>query len=130
RAYTVSIWATVVAAAIGIVVSLGLSLVTLRSITGPLAQTILYSKAIAQGDLRQRLRVQRRDEIGELARAMDSMADGLQSQQASICQTAQTLASAAAELNAVSQQMAANAEETATQANTSSAAAEQVSRNV
>ena len=47
-----------------------------------------------------------------------------------IAQTAQALASSAAELTAVSQQMAANAEETATQANVASAAAEQVSKNV
>ncbi len=50
--------------------------------------------------------------------------------EASLDQTAQTLASAARELTAVSQQMAANAEETATQANVASAAAEQVSKNV
>ncbi|MGL4553356.1 MAG: methyl-accepting chemotaxis protein [Gemmataceae bacterium] len=41
-----------------------------------------------------------------------------------------TLASSSSELNAVSQQMASNAEETAAQANVASAAAEQVSRNV
>jgi methyl-accepting chemotaxis protein len=129
-AFTVSIWTMVAATATGIALSIALSLITLRSITGPLAQTIRYSQAIARGELRQRLQLQRRDEIGELARAMDCMADGLQRQQQSISQTAQTLASAAGELTAVSQQMAANAEETAAQANTSSAAAEQVSRNV
>lgn len=44
--------------------------------------------------------------------------------------TVHTLASSAQELTAVSQQMAANSEETATQASVVSAAAEQVSRNV
>lgn len=44
--------------------------------------------------------------------------------------TVHTLASSAAELTAVSQQMAANSEETATQASVVSAAAEQVSRNI
>ena len=45
-------------------------------------------------------------------------------------QNATTLASSSEELTAVSQQMAGNAEETATQANVVSAASEQVSRNV
>ena len=128
--YTTSIMVTVAAAGVGIAMSLALSTIILRSITGPLAQTILYSKAIANGDLRQRLKLQRRDEVGELAAAMDSMADGIQTQQQSISHTAQTLASAAHQLTSVSQMMAANAEETAAQANVASAAAEQVSNNV
>jgi methyl-accepting chemotaxis protein len=45
-------------------------------------------------------------------------------------QNASTLASSSEELTAVSQQMAGNAEETATQANIVSAASEQVSKNV
>jgi methyl-accepting chemotaxis protein len=47
-----------------------------------------------------------------------------------ISQNATTLASSSEELTAVSQQMAGNAEETATQANVVSAASEQVSKNV
>ncbi len=47
-----------------------------------------------------------------------------------VADSAAVLASASHELISVSQQMAANAEETATQANVAAAAAEQVSRNV
>jgi methyl-accepting chemotaxis protein len=47
-----------------------------------------------------------------------------------VAENASLLASASQELTAVSQQMAANAEETAVQANVASAAAEQVSKNV
>ncbi len=47
-----------------------------------------------------------------------------------VAANAVTLTSSSEELSAVSQQMSANAEETAVQANTVSAAAEQVSRNV
>jgi methyl-accepting chemotaxis protein len=47
-----------------------------------------------------------------------------------VVKTATVLASASQELTAVSQQMAANAEETASQASVASAAAEQVSKNV
>lgn len=129
-AYTLAIWLTIGTALLGIALSLILSLGVTRSITLPLTQTILFAKAIANGDLSQKLSMARRDEVGELAGALDAMSVGLREQQQKIAETAQTLASAARELTAVSQQMAANAEETATQANVASAAAEQVSTNV
>jgi len=130
RGYTLAIWMTIGTAVLGIALSLILSLGVTRSIAVPLAQTILFAKAIANGDLSQKLNMSRRDEVGELAASLDSMAAGLRDQQHKIADTAQTLASAARELTAVSQQMAANAEETATQATVASAAAEQVSSNV
>jgi methyl-accepting chemotaxis protein len=129
-AYANSLWLTIGTAVVGIGLGLVLSLLVTRSIARPLAQTVLFSEAIAQGDLSQRLKMQRRDEVGKLATALDAMANGLQSQQQKISQTAQTLAGAANELTSVSQQMASNAEETASQANVASAAAEQVSSNV
>ena len=128
--YASSLWMTVGTAVVGIGLALLLSLAVTRSITRPLGQTVDLARAIADRDLSRRLKLTRRDEIGELAAALDKMADGLQAQQKNISQTAQTLAGAAQELTAVSQQMASNAEETATQAGVASAAAEQVSRSV
>jgi methyl-accepting chemotaxis protein len=128
--YNSSFWMTIVAAAVGIGLGLILSLFVTRSITRPLGAAIHFAGAIAGGDLTQRLRMTRRDEIGDLGSALDKMAEGLKSQQTSIAETAQTLAGAAQELTAVSQQMASNSEETAAQANVASAAAEQVSSNV
>jgi methyl-accepting chemotaxis protein len=58
------------------------------------------------------------------------MRRGLQAVMEQVARNAATLASASAELMAVSQQMASNAEETALKANVASAAAEQVSTNV
>jgi methyl-accepting chemotaxis protein len=130
EAYLTSLWLTVGTAIVGIGLGVFLSFVVARSISRPLGQTVQLARAIADGDLSQRLRIARRDEIGELAVALDKMADGLQSQQKDIAQTAQTLAGSAQELTSVSQQMAANAEETAAQAGVAAAAAEQVSRNV
>ena len=55
---------------------------------------------------------------------------GMQNLLEKVANSASVLAAASQELTSVSQQMAANAEETATQANVASAAAEQVSKNV
>ena len=129
-AYVTSLWLMVATAIVGIALGVFLSLAVTRSISRPLGHTVQLARAIADGDLSQRLKMARRDEIGELAVALDKMANGLQAQQKNIAQTAQSLAGSAQELTAVSQQMAANAEETAAQAGVASAAADQVSRNV
>jgi methyl-accepting chemotaxis protein len=129
-AYATALWLTIGTAVIGLGLGLFLSLTVTRSISRPLGQTVLFAQAIADGDLSRRLKLTRRDEVGELAVSLDRMANGLELQQNNIAQTAQTLAGSAQELTSVSQQMAANAEETAVQANVTSAAAEQVSRNV
>lgn len=49
-----------------------------RSITGPVAKGVALAGEIANGDFSVRLNMSRKDEIGELATALDSMADGLQ----------------------------------------------------
>ncbi len=130
NAYETSLWSTSSTAAVGIALSILLSLLVTRSITSPMSQAVRLSQQIAGGVFTNRLKMTRRDEIGELAVSLDQMANGLQTQQENIAKTAQSLAGAAHELTAVSQQMAANSEETATQSNVASAAAEQVSVNV
>jgi methyl-accepting chemotaxis protein len=129
-AYSNSLWLTIGTAVVGIGLCLALSLAITRLITRPLSEAVGFAGAIAMGNLTQRLNMNQRDEIGELGAALDKMVEGLRAQQAEIARTATTLAGASSELTAVSQQMAANAEETASQANVASAAAEQVSKNV
>ena len=49
-----------------------------RSITGPVLEAMRLAETIRLGDLSQRLSMQRRDEIGQMAAALDAMADGLE----------------------------------------------------
>ncbi|HTT71658.1 MAG TPA: methyl-accepting chemotaxis protein [Anaeromyxobacteraceae bacterium] len=67
---------------------------------------------------------------GRLGKAFDEMTGNLSGFVTAVSQNAQVLASAAEELNAVSQQMSASAEETATQASVVTKAAEVVSGSV
>ncbi len=48
-----------------------------RSIAQPLRQGVAFVRELAQGRLGTRLRLQRQDEVGELAGIMDTFADGL-----------------------------------------------------
>jgi len=55
-----------------------MAFVMTRSITAPVGRGVALAGAIAQGDFSVRLNMDRKDEIGELATALDGMADGLQ----------------------------------------------------
>lgn len=90
-----------------------------------LAQSSSDGKLSVRGDA-SRLQGDYRNIIEGVNHTLDSVVDPLKV----TAQNASALASAGEELTAVSQQMAGNAEETATQANVVSAASEQVSRNV
>jgi len=100
----------------------------LTQVKAALGALLDSARAIADGRLR-------RDEAltpiaGKLGQTFGAMADNLASFVGQVGQNTQVLASAAEELNAVSQQMSANAEETATQASVVSKAADQVSGSV
>ncbi len=96
-----------------------------------IADTDTLVKAAADGKLGTR--VDPSAHLGDYRRIVEGINRTLETVVEPLKVTAQnaaTLASSAEELTAVSQQMAGNAEETATQANVVSAASEQVSRNV
>ncbi|MDP8924146.1 MAG: HAMP domain-containing histidine kinase [Chloroflexota bacterium] len=67
----------VVGALVALLVAGGLTLRATRSALRPLDQVILAARQIGAGKLDERLRLERRDEIGELAEAFDSMLDRL-----------------------------------------------------
>ena len=68
----------VVEIGVGIVLALALGFVLSRSITEPLGKGVTMMQEMAKGHLGLRLKMERKDEIGVLARAMDQFADDLQ----------------------------------------------------
>ena len=101
------------------------------ALQGMVADTVILSKAAADG--RVGVRADATKHQGEYRKIIEGMNQTLEAVVAPLKATAEsasTLASSSEELTAVSQQMAGNAEETATQANVVSAASEQVSKNV
>ena len=65
--------AAVVAGLAAVLLTLGLS----RRILGPIEALTAAARRMEKGDLSQRVEVKSKDEIGELARAFNAMADGL-----------------------------------------------------
>jgi methyl-accepting chemotaxis protein len=103
---------------------------TLDAVIGPLQKVSAVVGRIAAKDLTARVEGDYQGDFARLKQDVNKMAADLQENIRMFSQETQGVSASAEELTAVSQQMAGNAEETATQANVVSAASEQVSGNV
>ena len=101
-----------------------------RSISRPLARAVGVLDQVAVGDLTVRLDVTSKDEIGQVASALNNSLARTAETMRAIRESSVTLASSSEELSATSAQLGSSAEETAAQAGAVSATAEQVSTNV
>ncbi len=63
---------------ISMLLAIGLGTFLSASITGPLSKTVRMITEMTKGHLNNRLRMDRRDEVGVMARAMDTFSDNLQ----------------------------------------------------
>src|SRR6266545_3653261 len=101
-----------------------------RSATVPLQRMVAALGALATGDLTRSVPVETRDELGQMARALNHAIARVRDAVQAISGSAGGLAGSSGELSTVSGSLRAAAEEASAQAETVGAAAEQVSRNV
>ena len=64
----------------GILIGLGVAIYLSGSITGPIDRVATHLKELSKGHLGNRLKMNRKDEIGEMAATMDQFSDDLQNQ--------------------------------------------------
>jgi len=107
-----------------------------RSITGPISQALEAAEEVAEGNLTRPIKVDGNDEAGRLLAAMAKMQDKLRDTLQRIAGSATQLASAAEELNAVTDESARGLtqqnneiEQAATAVNEMTSAVEEVARN-
>jgi methyl-accepting chemotaxis protein len=104
---------------------------TMNSIDVLVTDVNACAKAAADGNMGLRPDASKQQgDYRKIVEGLNSMLDSIIAPLKVTAENASTLASSSEELTAVSNQMAANAEETSVQANVVSAASEQVSRNV
>ena len=103
---------------------------TLDAAIAPVNEAAAVLQRLAKGDLTAKVTGDYKGDHQLIKHNINTAMDTLRAALAQIGQNTSALASSSEELNAVSTQMAGNAEETATQANVVSAASEQVSKNV
>ncbi|KIQ56423.1 MULTISPECIES: methyl-accepting chemotaxis protein [Pseudomonas] len=97
----------IVAAALALLLGVVAALFITRQIVGPLGQTLTVAERVAAGDLTYNLTSDRRDELGQLQRAMHSMTVGLRQLIGGIGEGVTQIASAAEQLSAVTEQTSA-----------------------
>jgi methyl-accepting chemotaxis protein len=115
---------------LGIACAAVLAMLISKDINAPLALGADFARAMAQGDLTRKIELDRKDEIGQLIEALNTMGTNLRNMFIDVTSGVQLLASASTELSAISNEMSSGAERTAMQSNTVSTAAEEMSVNV
>ena len=115
---------------VGLAVVLVVGLRVARRLSRDAREVQQALEAMADGDLTVRAEVHSVDELGAMARSLDTAQDSLRGVVSGVAETAHTVAAAAEELSAASTQVVAGSDATSAQAGVVAAAAEQVSRNV
>jgi methyl-accepting chemotaxis protein len=131
RASTFSTGLTTGGTLLAVLVGLFVAFYTAKSITEPLTGLTTSADAISGGDLSGvELHSTSTDELGDLARAMNTMQRSLREMIGSVSVSAERIATASEEVSATGQQIVASSEATSAQASVVSAATEQVNRNL
>jgi len=124
--------ALVVAALLALAFAAAMAIVITRGITGPLEETVGHLAAMARGDLRQELssrELGRQDELGAMARALQTTFRNLRTAFTDVNQGGQMMAAASTELSVLAGQMADGTRQVSSRASTVAAAAEEMSVN-
>ncbi|MCC9607638.1 methyl-accepting chemotaxis protein [Blastopirellula sp. JC732] len=115
-----------VALVIGVVISILLS----RSIILPIRKVMGVLNLVAQGDLRQQLKVETEDEIGAMTNSLNTVVKRLQAAMTDLAANAQEIARSATEMNDTAASMASVSNDTKTQSTSAAGASEEMSANM
>ena len=115
---------------VGFVAALALGIYLSVSITRPIQKGTAFAGKMAEGDFRETIDIDQKDEIGILAKALNNMVTSLGRMIRDITAGVDTLSSSSTELSAISHQMSSGAKQTSEKANTVSTAAEEMSANM
>ncbi|RKJ96450.1 methyl-accepting chemotaxis protein [Alicycliphilus denitrificans] len=115
-----------------VVVALGLVLANLlvRSITRPLARAVGLADAIAAGDLTQDVHDARRDELGQLLRALSAMGARLRSVVGDVRSGVESVSAASSQIATGNQDLSARTEQTAANLEETAASMEELTATV
>jgi methyl-accepting chemotaxis protein len=113
---------------LGIVLAMGLMIA--RSITVPVGRALGFAHTMADGDLTRRIDVASKDEIGQLANALNSMADSLQDVVSRVRVGSQAVSTATAQIAAGNLDLSARTEEQAASLQETASSMEQLTSTV
>jgi len=105
-------------------------LILQRSVTRPIGQGLAFARTLAGGDLSAHMEVRSNDEIGELAKALNGMAEQLRNVVRGVRDSAQNLTGAASEVNNAAQSISGVAASQAASVEETSASMEELRASV
>ena len=108
---------SVILGVISLVLGIALSIFLTRSLRTPIVAMVGGAELFAQGDFRNRIDVKTSDEVGDLARSLNTMADELGKLVSKVIENAQTVAAHSEELAASGEEVSATVEEVASTTN-------------
>jgi methyl-accepting chemotaxis protein len=106
------------------------AVVITRGITGPVVKGVAFAKKMAEGDLTQKLDVDQKDEIGELAQALRVMVAKLSGVIGEVVSGAGNVAAGSAELSSAAESLSQGATEQAASVEEVSASVEEMTSNI
>jgi methyl-accepting chemotaxis protein len=121
---------TLVIIAVGLLLGVGLGILTARSVAGPIAATREVLARVAEGDLTVRAQDGGSREITEMNRSLNATLDAFGSVMVLVRDFAQRLAGSSSELRGTADAIAGNVQGVVQQADVASSSANDVSRNV
>ncbi len=101
-----------------------------RTVSGPLAQAVGLAERIAEGDLRETLKVGREDETGRLLASMRTMSEKMSRTIVEVMGGANALASASAQVSSTAQSLSSGTSEQAASLEETTSSLEQMSASI
>lgn len=114
----------------GVLVGLGLGVLISRMISVPLKRGVDFATAVASGDLTQTISLDQKDEVGQLAAALNTMVARLKTTVEEVKSASDNVASGSQQLSSGAEQMSQGASEQAAAAEEVSSSMEEMTANI
>jgi methyl-accepting chemotaxis protein len=115
---------------IGVIIALLLGILVTRMITVPINKSVDLAKVIAAGDLTQTIDIDQKDEVGQLAKALNVMVNKLTNIVGEVRGASENVAGGSEELSSTAQQLSQGATEQASSVEETSASMEEMGSNI
>jgi methyl-accepting chemotaxis protein len=110
--------------------AMGLGLAIARAITRPLDRAVAVARAVAEGDLTQRIEADTRDEIGQLSRALGEMVERLRGIVGDVRSSVESVSTASSQIAVGNADLSQRTEEQASNLQQTAASMEQLTSTV
>lgn len=121
---------TIIFSSIAVIFAIVIALVMGRSILIPIRKSLNFVNRIAKGDLTVKSEINQKDEIGELARSMQNMANRLNDIITDIYNSSETIVTSSNQLSSASEQISQGASEQASSTEEVSSSMEEMVSNI